>query len=61
MKRIVFSGWRPKCLVSLVNELLYNIYGEIKRKTGVKTQKSAFSPEEGVLNDTFVLQIDVLA
>ena len=48
-------------LVSLVNELLYTYYGEIKRKTGVKTQKSAFSPEEGVLNDTSVLLIDVFA
>ena len=35
------------------------IYGEIKRKAGVKTRKSAFSSEECVLNDISVLQIEV--
>lgn len=37
------------------------LYGEIKRKTVVKTQKSAFFAEEGVLNGISVWQIDVFA
>ena len=69
LRVFLFSHWNHKtdCFLWLASKMfgvvgkwvaLYILW-EIKRKTGVKTQKSAFSSEEDVLNDTLYCKLRV--